>query len=429
MKIISATVENFKRIEVVEIVPEGSVVEITGQNRQGKSSILDAIEAALGGKDHDPKEPIKRGREKARVILDLGGLIVERVWTAKTDRLILRRHDGAQYPRPQERLDKLVGGLAFDPLAFMAMKAAEQRATLLRVINVDLESFETRRRTAFDRRTGTNRDLRAAKLKLEGAPALPEGTPDEEVSVADLSGELREAMEKIRANENVRAHAEQMKTDAVRGSLSVGEQEQAVKMAEQQLADAKKRLVERKDALRLLAGEVEKAEAEAKALVDPDLTVIQSQIASAEETNRQVRQKAERTKLSAEVDRLAALAQSDADEIATVNREQDEKLAATPMPVPNLSISEDGLTLNGLPLDQASTMEQIRACTAIGAALNPHLRIALIRHGNDMDAASLKAFYDECEAQGLQAWVERINGIGADAIVIEEGRVVGAEKE
>ena len=42
--------ENYKKIKAVEIVPgEGSnLVPILGRNGQGKSSVLDAITAALG---------------------------------------------------------------------------------------------------------------------------------------------------------------------------------------------------------------------------------------------------------------------------------------------------------------------------------------------------------------------------------------------
>lgn len=41
--IISLTVENIKKIKAVTIRPTGNVVEITGRNGQGKSTVLDAI--------------------------------------------------------------------------------------------------------------------------------------------------------------------------------------------------------------------------------------------------------------------------------------------------------------------------------------------------------------------------------------------------
>ena len=53
MHIIRAEIQDFKRVSVAAI-DAGGIVEITGGNGQGKSSVLDAIEAALAGKDHSP---------------------------------------------------------------------------------------------------------------------------------------------------------------------------------------------------------------------------------------------------------------------------------------------------------------------------------------------------------------------------------------
>ena len=47
MKILRLEASNIKRVRVVEINPDGSVVLVTGRNAQGKSSVLDAIVYAL----------------------------------------------------------------------------------------------------------------------------------------------------------------------------------------------------------------------------------------------------------------------------------------------------------------------------------------------------------------------------------------------
>src|SRR3989304_3884804 len=82
-KILELHGENFKRLKVVTIRPDGNVVVLNGPNGSGKSSALDAIGGALGGKDASPEVPIRRGERKAvaRVTLD-SGLVVESTWTA-----------------------------------------------------------------------------------------------------------------------------------------------------------------------------------------------------------------------------------------------------------------------------------------------------------------------------------------------------------
>ena len=82
MKIVRLEAENVKRLVAVEIAPDGSLVVIGGKNGAGKSSTLDSIAMALGGKDLVPEKPLRDGAEKGHVEVDLGDLIVRRTFTA-----------------------------------------------------------------------------------------------------------------------------------------------------------------------------------------------------------------------------------------------------------------------------------------------------------------------------------------------------------
>ena len=82
MRIIRLQAEGFKRLVAVDITPEGDLVEIRGNNGNGKSSVLDAIFAALGGAAAFPAKPVREGEEAAVIRLDLGELLVTRYFTA-----------------------------------------------------------------------------------------------------------------------------------------------------------------------------------------------------------------------------------------------------------------------------------------------------------------------------------------------------------
>ena len=82
MKIIRLQAENFKRLKAVSNTPEGNIVQISGKNGQGKSSVLDSIWPALGGAEVLPKKPIREGAEDATIRLDLGQYIVTRKFKA-----------------------------------------------------------------------------------------------------------------------------------------------------------------------------------------------------------------------------------------------------------------------------------------------------------------------------------------------------------
>src|SRR5438874_2068433 len=98
MKIISLVAENIKKLRAVEITPDGEIVTISGRNGQGKTSVLDSIWWALTGTKHIQGEPIRKGETKARIKLDLGGLVVERKFTAAGSTLSVESAEGARFP-------------------------------------------------------------------------------------------------------------------------------------------------------------------------------------------------------------------------------------------------------------------------------------------------------------------------------------------
>ncbi len=79
MKLISLKAENFLRLHAVEIAPDGAVVQISGANGSGKSSVLNALVCALAGKEAIPADPVRHGAEEAEIVVDLGDIIVRRV--------------------------------------------------------------------------------------------------------------------------------------------------------------------------------------------------------------------------------------------------------------------------------------------------------------------------------------------------------------
>jgi predicted ATP-dependent endonuclease of OLD family len=132
VKITAASISNFKRIQNVEIVPRAdrAVVLIGGKNAQGKSSVLDALTAAFGGKRALPPDPVRHGANAAEVVLELddGMTIRRRIEVDGSSTLEVRDEMGA-VRSPQSMLDKLVGARFLDPLAFLQLPGKEQRAS------------------------------------------------------------------------------------------------------------------------------------------------------------------------------------------------------------------------------------------------------------------------------------------------------------
>ena len=148
--IISLTVENIKKIKAVTIRPQGHMVEITGRNGQGKSTVLDAIWWALKGKDNIQTAPIRNGEPSGKITLELDKYLIERTFRRNelgddyTTKITVTTKDRAQMRSPQAVLDGFTGMLGFDPLAFMRQTPRQQYDTLrgLCKLSVDVEELD-----------------------------------------------------------------------------------------------------------------------------------------------------------------------------------------------------------------------------------------------------------------------------------------------
>ena len=82
-----------------------------------------------------------------------------------------------------------------------------------------------------------------------------------------------------------------------------------------------------------------------------------------------------------------------------------------------------GVTFDGIPFEQCSSAEQLRVSVAIGLALNPKLKILLIRDGSLLDDNSLAAIANQAAEADAQVWIERVGDKDPTAVVIEDGSV------
>lgn len=402
MKVVSLQAENFKRLRAVEITPDpdGNLVVVAGRNAQGKTSVLESMWAALGGgaASKSTPRPIRDGEDTARVELDLGDITVTRTWTDKGTQLKVTSADGAKYSSPQSMLDELVGRLAFDPLAFAGLSAREQRQQLLDLIDLpfDLADLDRKRAAAFDARTDINRTVKQLDARRDAMIAPAEGTPVEEVSAADLIGQLQAAQSKVADVERLEAKANELAATVAR-------------LAEQ-LEAAKKDL-----------GAVERELQEA---VVPDTTALEQQLASVEDTNREIRAANEYRQVTDELDAARRISDDWTEKLTAIDTTKAAAIADAAMPVEGLGFDEEGVTYQGVPFSQASAAEQLRVSMAVAMALNPKVRVVIIRDGSLLDADNLALIETMAAGQDFQVWVERVGDGDGIGVLIEDGQVV-----
>jgi len=184
-------------------------------------------------------------------------------------------------------------------------------------------------------------------------------------------------------------------------------------------------LVAARSELAKLRQSYEAANIRAANLQDPDIDAIDQQLAELETVNRRVRAKSDRAALVAKIRADRKTADSLTTQLDVIDADRTRRLeeASAKLPVPGLSLDGDTVTLNGVPLVQASTAEQIRTGLAISSALNPKLRVALIRDGSLIDEQGLKAIQAWAEANDTQVFLERVSAGAPVGVVIEDGEV------
>ena len=109
--------------------------------------------------------------------------------------------------------------------------------------------------------------------------------------------------------------------------------------------------------------------------------------------------------------------------IAMLDEAESDALAKAVFPVPGLSFTEDGVTYNSIPLDQASDSEKIRVSLAMAMALNPTIRVIRVNDGSLLDSDNLQLISEMAKDQDMQIWVEMVND-GGVGVIMEDGLVL-----
>lgn len=430
--ILELVAENIKRLKAVRIRPDGAIVPITGKNFAGKSSIFDAIDWALEGAKHIQVEPIRRGADDAFSELKLGDaatgrvdVIARRTFSRKEDGsgdyqtgLAVTRADGSKFNTPQAVLDAFGSMLTFDPAAFLRMKAKERFDILKRLVpGIDFDKLAAERKRDFEARTQVGRDrdrVRGYANSIE----VPENAPSELIDVA----ELRDMRDKGQTTND------EIKERVARRAQAQQECDGWLDDAEKLRAQANE-LVEKAAALEVKAN-AQQAKLDTAPVLPAlvDIQEIVSELDAAMELNAFVQRRQDKDKALAEARDLTKKYDAYTAQIEMRDAAKLKAIADAKIPVPGLSFGEgdndEAILLNGMPLEQASTSEQIRAAVSIAMAMNPRLRVIFVREGSFLDKDSLAIVAEMAEGAGYQVWLELVRNDQEVGFVIENGEVV-----
>lgn len=420
MRILELQAENFAKLKVVSIRPASHLVQVTGKNRQGKTSVLNAIWTGLKGvrvAPGMPVAPIRDGEERARLELKLGDerpeVIVTRVFTADgeggyTHALRVTSGEGTPFKKPQEVLDALLGTIAFDPLSWARMDDEAKLAAMRPLVPaVDFDGMKAANAEDYEARTTANRKAKDARARAAGI-TLPPGAVPPTVDVSALEEELA-------GSAQFNADVEGRKANRAAALRQVEEREAEIERMRALIAEHEEWI-----------GATMARLNDAPPLPDlKDILAIRAKLQEARTGNEVAAKAAARHVLIQEANEAEGESERLTASIDTRDAEMAAAVGQAVGSVPGLAYAAERLTLNGQPFTMASDAEQLEASILIAGLLNPTLRVIRVRDGSLLDEDALDALAEMAERLDLQVWVERVDSSGAVGFVMEDGELKG----
>ncbi len=424
-RIIELRAENIKKIKAITIHPTGDIVQITGKNGHGKSSVLDCIWLALDGAEASKKMPtiVREGQEKASVTLIMGDITISRRYVGENAYLDVYTKEGAKYPSPQAVLDKMISTIAFDPLQFTNLDAKKQVELLLQFseISIDIPEHDRKIKQAETDRTDANRDLKKAQTVFEQVQKPASLELQEVKPVTDLMNERKQ----IEAEKNVaETTINSLITNGQQYKKDIADKTKLITELEAHLEAAKKELIQSQENLSKTTGsyKTHKTNYDSKDFTGR-LGKIDSTIADGETLRQSNATIARYVEIEGAFKKTKEIAFTKEKDLNALRAQRDIAIKEAKFPIRGLGLSEEGVTFNNIPFVQCSSAERLQVGIAMVIAANPQIRVVRIQDGSLLDSESMKVISNMAEAYDLQFFIEKVDESGKIGIVMEDGDV------
>lgn len=433
MKVIGLFSQNIMGIKVAEVRPgDDPMVLISGDNGAGKSSLLDSISYAIGGKKLIPKNPIRKGEDEAKILVELDKFNVTRTFKRKKDAdgydtmLKVTAKDGGIYSKGQQILDELLGELTLDPYEFAGLSAKKQAEILMRMVElgIDLDAWGRTELEIIEYRAGAKREFARLVTTVGGMQSyddVSEGAKERDIS--QLTEELQAANDSIllvsELNADLEAQSHMLKVK----NQGIVDTKEKIDKLEGELVEKRRYLDTIKETIPGVEKSIAILETRIADIGEIDTAPIQDNLNTAEEFNKKVRGKAAYSIQSQAKSDAAINLQAYESKLKAHRSAKDQAIKKAHYPVDGLMFSGEGLLYNGIPLEQASTGEKIHISTLIGMELNPKLKILLIRFGSLLGKKNFNIIRDLAIEYDYQIWCEVVDDTGEIGFYMEEGEI------
>ena len=426
--IVSLDIENVKRVQAVSLRPAATgLTVIGGDNRQGKTSVLDSIMSALGGEKFTPSNAVHEGAQKGEIVLTLSnGITVTKSLTAKGAYLKVEDATGAR--GGQGLLNEFISEFALHLGKFTSASDKEKAKILLETIGVDLTPYEERHKKLYAERENVGRLRDRAKGHADSMP-YNETVGSVIQTPSDIMAELEKKVQINAKNREIRGKAEAFLANIDRQKARLQDAVDRVDELAKKLEDARTEAEERSKELLRMQQEYTAALRSVESLKDEDTAALKERLSQIEDMNAEIRKNLDREKALAETEGFAEEYRALTGQIDGNDADKRGLLEKAILPLAGLSVDNGVLTYQGNAWDCMSGSDQLRVATAIVRKLNAKCGFVLLNGIEQMDLKTLQEFGDWLEAEGLQAITTRVSKGAECDLIISDGLVSESEDE
>lgn len=411
IKINSLEIENVKRVKAVKLAPSScGLTVIGGKNKQGKTSVLDSIAWALGGKKYQPTQPTREGSVvpgRLKLVLS-NGLVVERNGVNGD----LKVTDPEGKKAGQTLLNDFIEELALNLPKFMNSSSKEKADILLNIIGVgvQLHQLEKQENEIYNNRRAIGQ-IADQKCKFAKEMNFYSDVPKAPVSAKNLIDQQQAILAQNGENARKREKVKQYEWEVSKYTQSVSDLKQQLSEAETKLNEAK--------------GNFAMANKDVIELFDESTEELERNIEQIDELNRKVRANLDKDKAEQDAQELRDQYDEQTSKLESVRRQKMELLDNADLPLSELSVKEGEIIYKGQQWDNMSGSEQLMVATAIVKKLNPKCGFVLIDKLEQMDLDTMNEFGAWLEEQGLQAIATRVSTSADEcSLIIQDGYVL-----
>lgn len=424
VKINSLELENVKRIRAVELEPSrNGLTVIGGNNRQGKTSVLDSIAWGLGGNKYKPTNP-KNDNSVVDPYLKIelsNGLIVER----KGKNSDLKITDPTGQKAGQQLLDSFISAFALDIPKFMEASNLEKGRMLLGLVGLEEEFREL---LNLEQRTYNERyeigRIKDQKQKYADELIEHEDVPKEKVSAVELIQQQQEILARNGKNQEIRNDLQ----DLLKGKENKLKEYDLISS---RIEDLEEQLIKLKNdkgmagsMLKEYDVQIENCKKTVEQLQDESTEEIVNSINNIETINKKIDENLNKYRAQKEANDFKLQYDELSEKLTSIRDKKMSLLKNANLPLNGLSIEDGELTFNGQKWDGMSGSEQLVVATSIVKALNPECGFVLMDKLEQLDLDTLKEFGNWLEKQELQVIATRVSKGEECSVIIEDGKVI-----